>query len=194
VKGWEAIGVLARHLDDALVVSCNGYPSRELWAIAERPANFYMIGSMGLASAIGLGLAIARPERRVVVLDGDGNLLMAMGTLANAAAARPRNYYHVVIDNGAYASTGAQKTVSRAARLENVAAACGYTHASRVRQADDLERAVRDLFDGPGPAILVADVEPGTLEKLPRVGLEPPELARRFAREAQAGIHYHETR
>lgn len=180
MKGYEALQRLLPHLGDSLVVACNGYPSRELWALAERPQNFYMIGSMGLASAIGLGLALARPSRRVVVLDGDGNLLMAMGTMANIAAARPDNLYHVVIDNGAYASTGAQRTVSRALPLDRVAAV-GYAYAARA--GSDLDSAVRAFFAAPGPAFLLIEADCGTFPKLPRVGLAPPDVARRF-REA----------
>src|SRR5207253_10041868 len=87
----RAIGAVLELLTDELVVVCNGFPSREAFALRDRPENFYMIGSMGSAPAIGLGLALAVPGRRVVVFDGDGNVLMALGTLATVGTVKPRN-------------------------------------------------------------------------------------------------------
>src|SRR5690606_25141592 len=103
-----AVGVIGREP----AIHANGYIGRESHAVADRPENFYMIGSMGLASAIGVGLALARPDRRVVVFDGDGNLLMGLGTLALVAAVAPANLVHVVLDNGVYGSTGGQRSIS----------------------------------------------------------------------------------
>ena len=95
----EAIHVVLSKLTDELVIICNGFPSREAFAFRDRPEHFYMIGSMGLASAIGVGIALAKPTRTVVVLDGDGNVLMNMGTLATIAAHQPKNLLHIVFDN-----------------------------------------------------------------------------------------------
>jgi thiamine pyrophosphate-dependent acetolactate synthase large subunit-like protein len=177
VKSLDALRVLDASLGDALVVCCNGYPSRELYSLRDRPENFYMIGSMGLAGPIALGVALARPDRKVVVLDGDGNVLMALGAMANVGAAAPPNLVHVILDNGAYASTGAQRTVSRRVPLEEVARACGYARVLRVGDAERLSRV--EL--GGGPACLVVEVEPTDGAGLARVEIEPPALARRFA-------------
>src|SRR4051812_33081108 len=97
---------------DDLLVCCNGMIGRELYTVGDRPANFYMIGSMGLGLSIGLGLALAKPKRRVIVLDGDGNVLMGMNVLASAASEGPPNLLHVVLDNQTHASTGGQRTIS----------------------------------------------------------------------------------
>ncbi|MBI4617936.1 MAG: hypothetical protein HY720_30280 [Planctomycetes bacterium] len=181
MKRSEAIRAVAEHLGpDSLAVSCNGMITRELYSACDRPENFYMIGSMGLASSIGLGLALRRPERKVVVLDGDGNLLMNLGTLADVAALASKNFYHVVLDNGVHDSTGGQRTVSRAVPLEKVAAAAGYARCLRVASAAALAEALATFLSRPGPAMLLVEVEPGGVRGIGRMEIPPPELARRF--------------
>jgi sulfopyruvate decarboxylase subunit beta len=182
VRRVEAIERVAAGLgDDCLVVACNGMIGRELYTIAERPGNFYMIGSMGLAASIGLGLARRQPGRRVLVLDGDGNVLMNMGALGNVAQAAPPNLRHLVLDNGVHASTGGQRTISGAVPLEEVARACGYRRAARVADPPALEAALATLWEEPGPAMLLVEVEPGQASHgLARVEIPPPALAQRF--------------
>ena len=118
--------------DDHLLVACNGMIGREVFTARDRESTFYMIGSMGLALSIGLGVAQCRPDRQVVVLDGDGNVLMGAGVLATAAALAPENLHHVVLDNEAHGSTGDQRTVSDVVPLEAMAKAAGYVSAERV--------------------------------------------------------------
>ncbi|HLB44007.1 MAG TPA: thiamine pyrophosphate-dependent enzyme, partial [Candidatus Limnocylindrales bacterium] len=117
---------------DWLAVACNGMIGRELYAHGDRATRFYMIGSMGLASSIGLGLALVQPAKTVVVFDGDGNLLMNLATLGSIAASGVRNLYHVVFDNAAHGSTGHQRTISDRVPLDRVALAAGYARAVRV--------------------------------------------------------------
>jgi len=180
MKRWDAVAALKPLLSDALVVACNGMIGRDLFATGDRPSQFYMIGSMGLASSIGLGLALTQPRRRIVVLDGDGNVLMNLGTLANVAAARPANYYHVILDNGTHASTGDQKTVSNAVRLEEVARAAGYRRVWRLKDAANLDQAAREFLAAQGPVCLLVEVEPGNQPKVPRVTVKAPEITARF--------------
>jgi len=184
MKRWEALAQIVPRLGDALVVVCNGMLGRDAWALGDRSRNFYMIGSMGLASSIGLGLALAQPRKGVVVLDGDGNLLMNLGGLANVAASKPNNLWHVILDNGTHASTGDQKTVSRIVPLEEVARVCGYRRTLRIREAENLDVACRELLAAEGPACLLVEVEPGNQEGVPRVGIAPPQMAARFRAEA----------
>src|SRR5205809_7200384 len=114
----DALAVLTPAVPDGTVcIHANGYIGRAGCAARDRDECFYMIGSMGLASSIGLGVALAQPRRRVLVLDGDGNVLMNLGTLATIAAVRPANPRHVCFDNGAHAPTGAPPTVSHPAPL-----------------------------------------------------------------------------
>jgi sulfopyruvate decarboxylase subunit beta len=170
---------------DDLLVCCNGMIGRELYTAGDRPANFYMIGSMGLGLSIGLGLALAKPSRRVVVLDGDGNVLMGMNALASAGSERPQNLYHVVLDNQAHASTGGQRTISGDVKLESVASAVGYRVTHRAEDVEQFQDAIRHAFTKAGPVMVLGVVDGGTIKGIGRVVETPPELTARFAAEAR---------
>ena len=138
MKRIEAIALAAEaaQAQGALLISNIGFPSRELYAAKDRPENFYMLGSMGLASSIGLGLALGRPERRVIVLDGDGSVLMNLGTLATIAHYAPENYLLVILDNCCYGSTGSQPTCTHLGTdLAALALAAGVKYVKKVRQS-----------------------------------------------------------
>lgn len=181
-----AIRALRPLIGDALVVHANGHVSRRSFSVEDRPGNFYMIGSMGLASSIALGVALARPERRVVVYDGDGNLLMNLGSAAMIAHARPENLVHVLFDNGVYASTGNQPAISRSVPLEKLAAGAGYARSLRVRTPEELATAFRDCLAAPGPSFLLAEIEVETGPfKAGRVTHTPEEIRDRFAAAAR---------
>jgi thiamine pyrophosphate-dependent acetolactate synthase large subunit-like protein len=169
-----------------LTIACNGMIGRELYTHADDPSTFYMIGSMGLASSIGLGLALVQPSREVIVFDGDGNVLMNLGALGSVAAAAPRNFYHVVFDNAAHASTGGQRTISDRVPLDRVAAAAGYRRTVRVEGEVQLGLALQTFFAEPGPALLLVEVERGNQPGIKRVEPEPRDLTDRF-REAACG-------
>ena len=111
----DAIREVVRTAGDEPIVASLGHPAYDLFAAGDRPANFYTWGSMGLASSVGLGVAMAQPLRRVYVVDGDGALLMNLGSLATIAWQRPANLVLVVLDNGQYATTGGQDTATRTA-------------------------------------------------------------------------------
>lgn len=182
----EAIGALTSLLTDRdLIVCCNGMIGRELFTVQNRPATFYMIGSMGLALSIGLGLALAQPEKRVIVLDGDGNVLMGLNALTSLASEAPKNLWHVVLDNQTHASTGGQRTISGQIRLEEVALAIGYRRVVRATNATSWAAALATILAEPGPSMALGEVEGGNLKGIARVSPEPPELASRFAAEAQ---------
>jgi len=175
----RAMAALLEHLTDQPLIVCNGFPSREAFKLRDRPENFYMIGSMGVASAIGLGVALAKPDKKVVVFDGDGNVLMGMGTLATVGALKPKNFVHVVFDNEVYGSTGNQPTYSRVVRLDQVAKAAGYVNVERVREREDLVYEFKDMLVKEGPSFLLVKVTE-QVEEAPRVALDPPEITRRF--------------
>jgi sulfopyruvate decarboxylase subunit beta len=177
----DAVRLVMDAIGDELVVVCNGMIGREAFTAKDREANFYMIGSMGLALSIGLGVAMVRKDRRVVVLDGDGNVLMSAGVLGSAAAADAKNLLHVVLDNEAHGSTGDQKTISSKVRLEQVAEASGYRWAERV-PAERLAAEMPAFLAREGPAMLLVKVDKGNVHGIARVTHEPPEIARRFAR------------
>lgn len=125
MKRRDAIEKIIGLIDDELIVCNIGFPLRELYDIYDREENFYMIGSMGLASSIGLGLALSKPNRDVVVIDGDGSLLMNMGSLVTVNACRPKNLTWIVINNGAYGSTGNQETYAKDLDLSKIASSVG---------------------------------------------------------------------
>lgn len=177
----DAIARVAARLDPSwLVVACNGMISRELYAAADAPSRFYMIGSMGLASSIGLGVALAQPARTVVVFDGDGNVLMNTGVLGSIVAADATNLYHVVFDNHAHASTGGQRTISDRIPLERVALAAGYARAVRVDVESALDAAFDEVCRGAGPAMLLVKVAGGNQAGIGRMEIAPPALTVRF--------------
>ena len=177
----EAITFLLDRIGDAPVIHCNGYIARESFALNDRTQNFYMIGSMGMASSIGLGVALSRPGRIVVVFDGDGNVLMNLGALATIAATAPANFYHVVFDNGAYASTGYQKTLSDRVNLAEVARAAGYRTVIEIDAPDGLRTATADFFQQKAPAFLLIRTDPKLEQNtFGRITHSPEEIAQRF--------------
>jgi sulfopyruvate decarboxylase beta subunit len=174
-----AIKAVLDLLTDQPVIICNGFPSREACELADRPTHFYMIGSMGLAPAIGLGVALAKPNKKVIVLDGDGNVLMNLGTLATVGALKPKNFIHVVFDNEVYGSTGNQPTISRSVRLDQVAKASGYVNVERAREREDVTYEFKDMLQKDGPSFLLVKITEQA-EDVERVPLEPTEITRRF--------------
>lgn len=182
----QAIAAILGRLQHELVVAANGWISRETCAAHDRAQNFYMLGSMGLASSIGLGLALAQPEKRVAVFDGDGNLLMALGTLAMIAERRPPNFLHFVFDNEVYGSTGGQRSLSAQVALDAVALAAGYANVLRVAEAGELDAAVLGLLEKTGPSFLLIKVEPEADGDAPRVPYEPEWIAERLRRSLVA--------
>lgn len=175
----QAIAALLDLLTNQPVVICNGFPSREAYKIADRPTHFYMIGSMGNASAIALGIALAKPNKQVVTFDGDGNVLMGLGTLATVGALRPKNFIHVVFDNEVYGSTGNQPTISNVVPLDKVAKSAGYVNAVRVLDHDDLVYEFKDMLKKDGPSLLLVKVNE-FVEDVGRVLHDPPDITRRF--------------
>ena len=161
-----------------VLVATTGYTGRELYSHGDQPSNFYMVGSMGCASSLGLGVAIARPQHRVIVVDGDGAALMRLGALATIGAENPPNLIHVVLDNGQHESTGGQQTVTDSTDLAAVAVACGYPVVERVTQPRDLARLVADHTSG--SVFIHAPIHAGVQGNLPRPTISPPEVADRF--------------
>ena len=160
------------------MIATTGFTGRELYACDDRHNQLYVVGSMGCASSIGLGLAWARPDRRVVVLDGDGAMLMRLGALATLAYEQPKNLVHVLLDNEAHESTGGQSTVSHSMDLAGVARSCGYADVSKVDTAEDLESALRDRR--PGLRFVSLKTRHGVPDDLPRPKVTPREVAGRI--------------
>lgn len=171
--------VLAGLPDRAAVIATTGKCGRELFTLADREQQLYQVGSMGCASAMALGVAL-NVERPVVVLDGDGAALMKLGALATIGAEAPRNLIHLLLDNGVHDSTGGQATVSANVDFAAVALACGYARAAAADSLEGLERALAEALSEAGPSLIHLRIRPGSIDKLGRPTIKPPEVARRF--------------
>ncbi|HWM65251.1 MAG TPA: phosphonopyruvate decarboxylase [Steroidobacteraceae bacterium] len=171
------------------VLASTGFCGRELYAIEDRPNQLYMVGSMGCVVPLALGLALARPDLRVVALDGDGAALMRMGAFATVGAYGPPNLQHLLLDNGVHDSTGGQATVSANVSFAEIAAACGY--ASSL-ETDDVSRIGSWLnepaIDGPRFARLLTRA--GTPDGLPRPSVTPIDVKTRLMQHfgSSAGV------
>lgn len=175
----SVIEVLLGQLTNELVVSANGHISRQLFNCRDRSANFYMLGSMGLASSIALGVALAQPSRKVIAIDGDGNLLMSLGGLAMIGGCRPTNLIHIVIDNEQYATTGGQLSLSANVDLVNVALAAGYDTACASKSSLELCSSIHAALHRQGTTFIVAKTV-ADADVPPRVDRSPESIAERF--------------
>ena len=180
MKRHEAIEIIVTSLsNEELIISANGFISRELYFIKDCPQHFYMLGSMGLASSIGLGLSLSVPDRKIIVIDGDGNILMNLGSLATVGYFCPKNFVHIVLDNESHESTGGQPTVSSTTELEKVAKAAGFKTVTKVSDAHSLTNVIATLPKFEGPVFVLVKIEKGR-KKVPRVLIAPDDIRKRF--------------
>lgn len=170
----DAIKRITQQLDDELVICNIGFPSRELYTVKDSSTHFYMLGSMGMASSIGLGLALAQ-KRKVVALDGDGSLLMNLGSLVTIYNQDPDNFILVLLDNGCYGSTGSQCTYATTVDLSRVAEAVGFKNVFSFKGDVDL----KEVLKVDGPVFVHVKVEVGNAD-VPVIDMEPEEIKERF--------------
>jgi phosphonopyruvate decarboxylase len=168
-----------------VVIATTGFAGRELAALDDRANQLYMVGSMGCAVSLGLGLAIARPDLRVVVVDGDGAALMRLGALTTVGHERPPNLVHLVLDNGRHESTGGQATVSGCVDFPALAAASGYPEVAATASAEGLQSLLADRR--PGLRFIHVPTLPGVPAGLPRPAVRPPAVAARLRAHLAAG-------
>jgi phosphonopyruvate decarboxylase len=171
--------LLAAAPDAAAIIATTGKSGRELFTLADREQHLYQVGSMGGASAMGLGVAL-NVSRPVIVLDGDGAALMKMGNMATIGAHAPGNLIHIVLDNGVHDSTGGQGTVSAGVDFARVALACGYAGAATADDLGGFGYALDTAFGSDGPHLIHLRIQPGSLETLGRPTISPEDVARRF--------------
>ncbi|MBN9589543.1 MAG: phosphonopyruvate decarboxylase [Alphaproteobacteria bacterium] len=165
--------------EDRAVIATTGKSGRELFMLKDRPQQLYLVGSMGGAAGVGLGVAL-NTGRPVAVLDGDGAALMKLGTLATIGAQAPTNLIHILLDNGVHDSTGGQPTVSAAIDFAAIAAACSYRNAATCDSVEDFAELFESLSGKDGPSLLHVRIAPGSLPKLIRPTVKPRDVARRF--------------
>ena len=142
------------------VIGGIGNTNFDLWAAGHRPQNFYMLGSMGLAFPIALGVALAQPARRVFALEGDGSLLMQLGALSTIAALKPKNLIMIVMDNGIYQITGAQPTpAASVADIVGIATASGLANSAWAADEEDFERLVEAAMSASEPTLIAVRID-----------------------------------
>jgi sulfopyruvate decarboxylase subunit beta len=171
-------------ISDRLVVCNIGLPSQELHMLDDQPSNFYMLGTMGLSSSIGLGLALAQKDK-VIAIDGDGSVLTNFGTLPTIANNVADNFILLIIDNGSYGSTGDQPTYAgRKTSLTAVARACGCENVVEC-QAEDTASVLQQALDANQMTIIVCKCKSGNI-KVPVIDMDPVVIKHRFMQEVQA--------
>lgn len=174
----EILRMIVDAAKEDLLVSTTGKTSRELFEIRERNKqshkyDFLTVGSMGHSSSIALGIALARPERRVWCLDGDGAALMHTGAMAVIGSRSPNNLIHVIVNNEAHESVGGQPTVASAVSFVQIASACGYAHALGAENAEELRDLLSNLPERQGPIFLEVKAAVGSREDLGRPTTTP---------------------
>ena len=181
MRRFEALKCIMQAVGDELVVSNIGHPSQELYQIKDRPENFYMLGAMGLALPVGLGLAMST-SRKVLVIDGDGAITMNLGALATLGSVSPGNLVHVIIDNGANGSTGFQPSFTAGRlRLQDVAEACGVPNVRTVTREQDIAGAVAEaLAADTGAWVIVVKTDVGMPDGVTPIPLSGAEVKARF--------------
>jgi len=171
-------------ISDRLVICNIGLPSQELHLLDDQPSNFYMLGTMGLSSSIGLGLALAQKDK-VIAIDGDGSVLTNFGTLPTIANNVADNFVLLIIDNGSYGSTGDQPTYAgRKTSLSAVARACGCENVVEC-QAEDTADVLQQALDSGQMTIIVCKCESGNIT-VPVIDMDPVVIKHRFMQEVEA--------
>jgi sulfopyruvate decarboxylase subunit beta len=179
----EVFKTLIPLISDQLVVCNIGLPSQELHMMDDQPSNFYMLGTMGLASSIGLGLALAQ-KQKVIAIDGDGSVLTNLGTLPTIANNAADNFILLIIDNGSYGSTGDQPTYAGLkTSLAKVAEACGCENVVECA-AEDTAKAMEDALNGNKMTIIVSKCQSGNIP-VPVIELDAPVIRHRFMEEVK---------
>ena len=174
----EAISIVVKKIGDHPVISANGLISRDLFEICDRNSNFYMIGSMGLASSIGLGVALKNTKKRIFVFDGDGNILMNLGSLITIGTIKPKNLVHIIFDNNSHESTGGQPTATNKIQLTKIAKSANY----RVFQAktkNQLIKVFQKIKLIQGPIMVIVKIEKSKIVSK-RINIEPTKIKNRF--------------
>ena len=161
-----------------LLIATTGYTGRELYALEDKENQLYTVGSMGCASSIGLGISLFSKKNRVIILDGDGAVLMRMGALATIGYYRPNNFLHILLNNELHESTGGQSTVSHSTDFLGIAQSCGYQDVKSCSTIEELESLISNETEKLTFCLL--NIKPGVMDNLPRPVIKPYEVAKRF--------------
>ena len=174
----EAIKIISKKINNNPIVSANGFITRDLFEVFDNPSNFYMIGSMGLASSIGLGVALKNPKKRIYVFDGDGNILMNLGSLTTIGILKPKNLVHIILDNNIHESTGGQPTYSKIIKIDDIAKVVNYI-VFKTSSKKSLEKIFEKIKHTSGPILILIKIEKSN-EASKRVSYNPTKIKERF--------------
>lgn len=181
MKRHEVIEKVREMVNEEVIVSNIGDASKELFAAGDRDENFYMLGSMGLVSSVGLGISLAN-KKKVIALDGDGSIFMNLGSLVTIALEAPANFNLIILDNGVYGSTGYQETaISKKCSLYSLALAAGNDEVYAVSTIDEFGRVLRETLLSSKPSIIIAKVSKEH-KRFPIVRLKAETIINRFVR------------
>lgn len=161
IANHDGLKILARHLGEDIVIALYDNAA-DLMALRPHPLNYFSVGAMGLAASHGLGLALGCPDKRVIVIDGDGSLLMSLGSLVTVAAVAPKNFVHLLWENGVYQANGGHPIPGRA-RVDfcGLARAAGYRHVCSIATAEALEREIDGVLAQEGPVFAALKIDAG---------------------------------
>lgn len=174
----EAVELIAQEIGNQPIISANGFMSRDLYETNEKESNFYMIGSMGLASSIGLGVALKNPGKKIHVFDGDGNILMNLGSLVTIGSLKPKNFIHIIFDNKAHESTGGQPTNSKIIELEKIAEVAKFK-TYKISKKEQIKKIFSKIKKENGPICILVKIEKSSVKSI-RVDITPPNIKSRF--------------
>lgn len=181
MKRIEAIKTILNTIGkDDIALFTTGFISREANHIRDRASNFYMVGSMGLLSAVGAGLALCAPARKVVIVEGDGSAFMCLGNLAIIGKEKLANIIHIVLDNGVYGSTGGQACISSTLDISSIAKECGYKHNITIKKEKELESTIRNISKESGPNFIRIVVDRDSDKDAPRINLSCENIKKRL--------------
>lgn len=177
----EALTVIQEESNgQTVLVGTTGFTSRELYQLQDKENQFYMVGSMGCALPFGLGIALQKPSVRVVVIDGDGALLMRTGTMGTVGAIKPPNLVHILLDNEAHDSTGGQCTVSSSVSFAMIARGFGYPKVHSTNSLQEFRQMFRQSLRTSAATFIRFKIRCGTIPDLPRPSANPAVLKKRF--------------
>ena len=182
----EVINLILDNASESdIIVSSTGYISREVYEYREarkkdHNKSFYNVGSMGCACSIGLSIALQKSDRRIIVLDGDGAIIMQMGAFTTIGKYSPSNFVHIIFDNNAHESTGGQPTNSATVNFVKIALAANYKRGKEIKTKKDLIDAIPEIKSEKGPIIFVIKIKMGTKPNLKRPEKSPIELKQDF--------------
>jgi thiamine pyrophosphate-dependent acetolactate synthase large subunit-like protein len=174
----EAVKLIAQEIGNQPIISANGFMSRDLYETNEKENNFYMIGSMGLASSIGLGVALSNPGKKIHIFDGDGNILMNLGSLVTIGSLKPKNLIHIIFDNKAHESTGGQPTNSKIIELEKIAEVAKFK-IYKISKKEQIKKIFSKIKKENGPICVLVKIEKSSVRSI-RVDITPPNIKTRF--------------